>query len=530
MNEVFAQKALAYNMSLSPSSSIKSAIFDSSYQTALALTLFGLIYWAAVVNAPNSRHFPYLGKSWASQMFSREGLAIWNVDKYVEEGYYKIHKTLDRPFMMKWWAKDYVILPPKYLSDIKRADRHHLEFSKNLSDAFSLESSVGDLYTTNIMADVVTQYLNPQLPLLIPSLADECDFAFDRELRADIEWKNVYAARTFSRIMHRVTSRILISSELCRNRDFIDLSMQFAESIFVSGITLTMIPMGPFRKIGSWVGAFVHRRRLQRALRVLLPFVEQRLARKAGNPRLASHLDAMDWTIELTESTSEKNNARRIALYLLHNLWAGSAAPAGLVTQMVYQLLMEPSYLEPIRTEAEKAVSRYGWTEKALNDMPLQDSFIREISRLYPTGSITCARTVMQKPLQLHDGLTLPVGTRVAIPALAIQKDPDNYREPLVFNGFRSARLQTPETNEIGDRHQSSATTVSPTYIAFGYGKHACPGRFYAVRKAKLLFTKVLLEYDVQWASPVTKRPPSLSLSGQFAPNMDQQISIRKRR
>ena len=122
-------------------------------------------------------------------------------------------------------------------------------------------------------------------------------------------------------------------------------------------------------------------------MQIILPIVQQRLAEKAETSKTTPHLDAMDWTIGLTESMPAENNPRRIGLHLLHNLWAGSAAPGGLVTQMVYQTLIEPIYLEPLRAEAEKAISSYGWSEKALNNMPLQDSFIREINRVYPTGS-----------------------------------------------------------------------------------------------------------------------------------------------
>lgn len=278
--------------------------------------------------------------------------------------------------------------------------------------------------------------------------------------------------------MHRVTSRVLMGPELCRNQDYIDLSLQFSESIFVNGLTLAMIPMGPLRKVGSWIGSWQHRRRLEKVLKVVLPIVEQRLATRSQDPPSRPSLDAIEWTIDLMEGTRSGNDARLIALYLLHNLWAGSAAPGGLVTQMVYQMLLEPKYLDPLRTEAREALSRHWWTDKALSDIPLQDSFIREINRVYPTGSgscleafsgsriadsliATCARTVVDKPFRFHDGLELPVGSRIAVPALAIQQDAGNFKDPLVFDGFRSARLHPMDSHE----HHHGATNVSATYL-----------------------------------------------------------------
>lgn len=65
--------------------------------------------------------------------------------------------------------------------------------------------------------------------------------------------------------------------------------------------------------------------------------------------------------------------------------------------------------------------------------------------------------------------------------------------------------------------------------ISFGYGKHACPGRFYAVRKVKLMFSMLILKYEMKWVGNVFERPPSLSICGQFVPNQDQKLYIRKR-
>lgn len=260
--------------------------------------------------------------------------------------------------------------------------------------------------------------------------------------------------------------------------------MDFSESIFINGITLTMIPLGPLRRPISWIGSFRHRRKLEKALSVIQPVVEHRLAQQASNAKPSSNSDALDWTIELASSSPKENTPRRIALHVLHNLWAGSAAPGGLVTQMVFQLLLEPKYLEPLVAETENAVSSYGYSDKALNSMPLLDSYIREINRLYPTGSgaletdnpvsltyiadvpqVTCARTVMNKPFQFHDGLVLPVGSCIAIPAMAIQHDPANFPNPLVFDGFRFAIESSTRNSDAGE-YAWSASTISTANLA----------------------------------------------------------------
>lgn len=55
-----------------------------------------------------------------------------------------------------------------------------------------------------------------------------------------------------------------------------------------------------------------------------------------------------------------------------------------IITQMLFHILDDPSYLEPLRREAEEAIAKHGWSEKIINSLPLQDSFIRENNRMYP--------------------------------------------------------------------------------------------------------------------------------------------------
>ena len=88
----------------------------------------------------------------------------------------------------------------------------------------------------------------------------------------------------------------------------------------------------------------------------------------------------------LSDGRSIVDEDVRVSKELLHNLWAASTSPGSILTEMLCQILMEPSYLEPQRTEAQAAISG-GWSEKAISSLPLLDSFIREINCLYPTGS-----------------------------------------------------------------------------------------------------------------------------------------------
>ncbi|KAM7213662.1 Cytochrome P450 [Rhypophila decipiens] len=435
---------------------------------------------------------------------------------------------------MRWWALDYIFLPAEYLPDLKRAVAHRLSFFENISFAFSLDASVGDLYSSNLMANVVTRGINPRLGTdssssppaphiflldqtnamydlanLVPLLQSEADYALAKEiayhLTRDGEWASFSTSGLLVNMMHRMASRVLIGPELCRDETCLTVTQALNNSIFINGLAISMVPPfpSPVRDLLKGMLSLLHRRVLSRAVNAIPPVVQKRfsefqnpVARKMhlAGPENRSMMQSIQWTLALTTSTHTKeHNPHRVAVSLLHNLWAGSAAPAGTVTQMVFQVLLEPKYLPPLRDEATSSLALHGgYTEKALNNMPLPDSFIRDINRLYATGAVTCARTVIDPDgYQFSDGLSLPPGTRIAVYA---------------------------------------ASTVSETYLPFGIGRHSCPGRFLAIRMIKLLFLKLILEYDIKWDREVgSKRPANLSLNGQFAPNQRQKIWLRRR-
>jgi cytochrome P450 len=63
---------------------------------------------------------------------------------------------------------------------------------------------------------------------------------------------------------------------------------------------------------------------------------------------------------------------------------------------------------------------------------------------------------------------------------------------PLIFDGFRYAKLRSVEGQE--SHHQ--AATTGPDYLIFNHGKHACPGRFFAICEIKMILIELLTKCD----------------------------------
>jgi aspirochlorine biosynthesis cytochrome P450 monooxygenase len=282
------------------------------------------------------------------------------------------------------------------------------------------------------------------------------------------------AADLFSKVMHRTTSRILIGEELCRNEAYLKTSQTLTDSIFIHGLVMSMLPFrSSIRSIYDLFLTGFHLRKIRKSMEIVLPVVQARYDEFQGadlvnEKHLAKHLDAIQWSLEYSKENPKEHNPHWISLSLLHNIWAGSAAPAALVTEMVFQVLMEPQYLELLRADAETAIGAHGFTDKALSDMALIDSWIREVNRVYPAGAVTCARTVMNpEGFRFHDGFHLPQGTRLEVPALAIQTDEDNFDSTPNFDGLRFSRLCEGAGDNPGDggEHNWGAAIISKTNL-----------------------------------------------------------------
>ena len=195
---------------------------------------------------------------------------------------------------------------------------------------------------------------------------------------------------SFPLISHRIGSRLMVGSELCRNDKFIKESAAYNQSMFLFGFTLLKLPLGPLRERPIKPISYFQRRRQARIIGMISPIVERRLAERSKGitPEQTRH-DFIEWTLKILDEhpTSPDNTPEpwRISHEAMLVGLALNQNPAGTVIQMLFQILEEPHYLQPLRLEAEKALKNHGWTEKLTIALPLQDSFIREVHRLYPT-------------------------------------------------------------------------------------------------------------------------------------------------
>jgi cytochrome P450 len=101
----------------------------------------------------------------------------------------------------------------------------------------------------------------------------------------------------------------------------------------------------------------------------------------------------------------------------------------------------------------------------------------------------------------LNDGTEIAKGTALLIPN-DWMRDSTFYENPETFDPYRFLKLrQVP-----GREHSAALVSVSPEHMGFGFGKHACPGRFFAANEIKIALCHILLKYDFKLADGTVPR------------------------
>ena len=262
-------------------------------------------------------------------------------------------------------------------------------------------------------------------------------------------------------------------------------------------------------------------------------------------------LDALQWLVEDCLQTNDPREAdpQTITYRLLILNMTAIHTTSMTMTHTLYNIHASPDadhLIATLRQECANVLANHGgsWTKPALNDLVGLDSTIRESMRISDLEPLTVARQVVDpRGITLQCGrnaaIHVPLGANVCLPASSVHRDPSIYNKPLQFLPFRfsapagqeeAKKPADDETNTDGKRtvpgFTASAVTTSDRFLAFGHGRHACPGRFFALVELKLMLAYVLQNYDVE---KLDGRPRDTALFGALIPNRKAVMRIRRR-
>ena len=329
-----------------------------------------------------------------------------------------------------------------------------------------------------------------------------------------------------------------------RNQEFIDNVAGFAGAVPTTGIILRPFPAF-MKPLLAYFACASNRRYFRVASKYLFPVIDQRkadIAKKASDPdyKFEEPFDLLQWNIRnsLKNPDPREWTTELISKRYMATSFAAVHTTALTTSNTLYDLASAKPELQAFETIEEEVLrvykeSQYTWTKASLAKLVRLDSAIRESMRLGNNGGFALGRKVVAKDgATTTDGMYLPHGTHVAMHSYGIQKMDGYYENAEKYDPFRFSRpresmsLSGGSDGDVLKERNLASVATSPSHLVFGHGRHACPGRFFAIFEVKLMLAHLILNYDIK---PVPKRPSNMWIHDLQVVNTTAKLAIRKK-
>ncbi|TFK66593.1 cytochrome P450 [Pluteus cervinus] len=486
----------------------------------LFLVVYCIPSYIRAVRSPINR-IPTIGPSGVFASYYGALKALWSSNEMIQEGYEKYYGgTFKIPMMDRWSV---VVSGPELYDEFRRRPDDELSFHEATNETLQMEFTFGKgvkevPYHTGTIRTPLTRNLANRFP----DIQDEIAASFAEHVPAkEDEWLSLPTYDTILQIVVRTSNRLFVGLPLCRNPDFGKLNIGYTREVFKAAFILQQFPafLRPFfAKLFTNIDTNVNR-----AIRHLGPMIEERLAREKqlGSEDPERPNDLISWLLDY--ATPGLRTVYDLTTRVLTINFAAIHTTSMTFTHILYDLASHPEYAEPLRQELATVLVGDDWSKVAMTKLRKLDSFIKESQRLSGSNALIMTRLVM-KDITLSDGSVVPKGNFISIASRALHLDERIYPDPNEFQGFRFSDMRDGEGE--GTKHQ--AVTLGSDWTTFGGGRHACPGRFFAVNEVKAMLAYVLLNYDVKLKGG--ERPKTTWLGPINIPNQTAHLLFRKRK
>ncbi|KAF7187091.1 Cytochrome P450 monooxygenase [Pseudocercospora fuligena] len=437
---------------------------------------------------------------------------------------YNCHSKHNRPFVIpQWGIEPFLILPQSQMKEVYQRPDADVNITAMLRENLAVKyTGDSDIAADAFHVDIVRQELTRKLSLLTADVFDELSLGFQDEwnVKSD-EWRPIILYETAMRIVTRAANRVFSGTELCRNAEFLEYTRQYGQQIFTQAMLINMIPLSFLRPVAA---AFLTRKSARHkniVLKHAAPAIRRRLeAVRAGNKD--PPVDCLQWLIEKCVARNDpvELDVTRITRRLLRLNMVAIHTTSITITNAIFELYSSSraeEYVAGLREEVERVLKAHDgkWSKAAVNELHRIDSTIRESMRCNDFSVFSVARMITApNGIELSDGLHIPHGTKIAVPNIGIHRDPANYETPDEYDAFRFSRSK------------ESVVITSESALHFGYGRHACPGRFFAAQEMKLMLAYIVMNYDVKI---VGSGPRKRDLKALAIPDAEAKILVRRR-
>lgn len=399
------------------------------------------------------------------------------------------------------------VLPPSLLEELSGVPNNIASRNGALEhDLLGHYTGISLIVDSRLHHTIVQRKLTPRLEQMIPGLEEELTAAFEEHMPASKEeWTEFEPYQALAKISARLSARALVGPELCRDETWLDVSVNFTESLFRTIVVLRFLPAWTHPIVSKLLPSYWHGRGyLRKGQNFLGPIFKDLLKRHdegTWKPDNTKDADAhmLSWLVESAKGIDRDPKT----LAHIEVLLALASVHTTLLRMVntLYDLTSNPSYFAELREEIA-SVQEKGWTSTAYSKLLKTDSVLRESQRMSPP-TILGMKRIFQQPYTFSNGLSVPAGAYVCMATYAIENDPLVTPSPEKWDGLRSYRKRLSDSSSKGIADAKNKThsfsAFDKTVLNFGYGKTACPGRFFADIILKMVLVKMVQQYEFRF-------------------------------
>ncbi|KAF7114975.1 hypothetical protein CNMCM5793_000745 [Aspergillus hiratsukae] len=369
---------------------------------------------------------------------------------------------------------------------------------------------------SGVFHDAIKLRFNRTYGRLLSPISDVLADSLRRVWGVTEDWCEISAVPTLKEIINDVARLLAYGPTLSSDEKWLKAASDHMEATVAAVMDLhewsPLLQPFIYRVHPSWRRMRALEAKARDTLKMCLARTQKREKQVAGEPWEANH--SLEWLKEVADGRSYDPFICLVQFNMFFS------ATEDFVAQVLYDIADRPELMDQLREEiiAVRPQERSPWSQKALQELELMDSVMKESQRLKP-GTLVRVAT---EPVILSNGARIPAGALVGV-ATDGMRDPTIYDKPNTFDGHRYLRLK----DKPGYERTSKFACNSPIHLGFGYGPGACPGRAFAGAFAKILLCHILMKYEIR-PTGLAKTPVVFGIEQEADPDGRLEVRLRE--